>query len=164
MPTTSASRVINAPLDQVWAALSDIANARRWNSSWSKIELTTKQTHGPGTRFRAQTAEGEAFEFEVTAWMVPEYIEFTPLRDESERYGVMLESQAFHLTPEGEDATRVELIARASTHGWKGWVIGLLFWRGYQKPGLNHALETLACFFEPQDREEAEGEATPAAE
>jgi uncharacterized protein YndB with AHSA1/START domain len=164
MPATSATRIVAAPRDQVWAVLSDIANARRWNSAWSQIEFTSNQTHGPGTRFQARTAEGEAFEFVVTAWVAPEYIEFSPVRDESERYNVMMEAQAFHLAPHGEATTAVELIARASTHGIKGWVIGLFFWRGYQKPGLNHALDKLASVFEPEEPEEAEGEATSAVE
>jgi uncharacterized protein YndB with AHSA1/START domain len=164
MPATSVSRVINAPRDQLWATLSDIANARRWNSAWSQIEFTSNQTHGPGTRFRTRTAEGETFEFEVTAWVAPEYIEFSPVRDESERYNVIMEAQAFHLTSQGDAATAVELIARASTHGIKGWVIGLLFWSGYQKPGLNHALERLASIFEPEELEKAEGEPTSAVE
>ena len=163
MPATSVTRVIGAPRDQIWAALSDIAKAHRWNSAWTAIEFTSKQTHGPGTRFRTQTASGESFEFEVSAWVVPEYIEFSPVRDGSERFGIMLQAQAFHLAPEGEEATRVELMARASTHGPKGWVLGLLFWRGYQKQGLNFALETLASALEPKDRG-PQGESTPAAE
>jgi len=164
MPATSVSRIINAPRDQVWAVLSDIAKAQRWNSAWSRIEFASNQTHGLGTRFRAETAGSETFEFEVTAWSAPEYIEFSPVRDESERYGIMLEAQAFHLAPDGDDATRVELMARASTHGIKGMVMGLFFWRGYQKQGLAFALETLSSAFEPEEREEPEGEATPAAE
>jgi hypothetical protein len=100
----------------------------------------------------------------VTAWVAPEYIEFSPVRDESERYNVMMEAQAFHLAPHGEATTAVELIARASTHGIKGWVIGLFFWRGYQKPGLHHALDKLASVFEPEEPEEAEGETTSAVE
>src|SRR5688572_20410422 len=95
MPTTSASRVINAPQDQVWAVLSDIANARRWNSAWSKIDFASKQTHGPDTRFMAYTEDGNAYEFVISAWVAPEYIEFTPIRDASERYSIMLEAQAF---------------------------------------------------------------------
>ena len=76
----------------------------------------------------------------------------------------MLEAQAFHLAHNGEEATRVELMARASTHGIRGLVMGLLFWRGYQKQGLEYALETLASALEPEGHEEPAGEATPAAE
>jgi len=42
--------------------------------------------------------------------------------------------------------------------------MGLLFWRGYQKQGLEYALETLASALEPEGHEEPAGEATPAAE
>lgn len=164
MPTTSVSRIINAPRDQLWAVLSDIAKAQRWNSAWSRIEFASNQTHGLGTRFRAETSGGENFEFEITNWSAPEYIEFSPVRYESERYGIMLEAQAFHLSSESDDSTRVELMARASTHGIKGLVMGLFFWRGYQKQGLQYALETLASTFVPDEREAAEGEATAAAE
>jgi uncharacterized protein YndB with AHSA1/START domain len=170
MPATSVSRTIAAPRDQVWSVLSDIGNARRWNSAWSTVEFATNQTHGPGTRFRAETGNGDRFEFEVSAWVAPEYIEFSPVRDEAEQYGILLEAQGFHLVPDGEGATRVELTARASTHGLKGRLLGLLFWRGYQKQGLNYALETLASLFEPEEGKEREdeeasaGDTTPAAD
>jgi uncharacterized protein YndB with AHSA1/START domain len=164
MPTTSATRVIEAPQEKVWAVLSDIANARRWNSAWSKIDFTSNQTHGPKTRFRAETEDGSAYEFVISAWVAPEYIEFTPIREETERYGVMLEAQAFHLRPEGADATRVDLISRSSTHGPRGWLVGLLFWRGYQKQGLNTALETLSSVFENDKRDGQTEEASPAAD
>ena len=164
MPTTSVVRVIDAPREQVWGVLSDIANARRWNAAWSAVEFVTNQTHGAGTRFRAKMADGDSFEFKVTAWVAPEYIEFAPVREESERYGIMMEAQAFQLKAEGEGATRVELMARASTHGARGRLMGLLFWRGHQKQGLTYALETLASVFKPEDQEEPEGEVTPTAD
>jgi uncharacterized protein YndB with AHSA1/START domain len=163
MPSTSVSRVIAAPREQVWSVLSDLANARRWNSAWTSIEFVSGQTHGPDTRFRARTAEGESYEFVITAWVVPEYIEFTPVRDETERYSITLEAQAFRLEPEGEDATQVELIARASTHGLRGWLLGLAFWRGHQKQGLNTALERLQAALEPERSDEPhEGAASTA--
>ncbi len=164
MPSTSVTRVISASRDAVWAVLSDIANARRWNSAWSRIEFTSKQTHGPETRFRAHTNDGDTFEFVVSAWVAPEYIEFSPVRDKAERYGITLESQAFRLEPQGEATTLVELIARASTHGVRGFFIGLLFWRGYQKHGLDSALETLDSVFEPEEAGKQEEEATQASD
>ena len=164
MPSTSASRLIMVPQEEVWALLSDIRNAGRWNSAWSSIVFTSKQTHGPDTRFRARTDGGETFEFVISAWVVPEYIEFTPVREDGERYGITLESQAFRLEPEGEEATRVELMARASTHGVKGWLLGLLFWRGYQRQGLNAALEKLEGAFSSEEFDEPQEEATPATD
>jgi len=153
-----------APRNEIWALLSDIGNAGRWNPAWSSIEFLSKQTHGPGTSFRARNNEGEAFEFVVTGWVAPEYIEFAPVRDEGERYGITLQSQAFRLEPEGEQATRVDLIARASTHGVKGWVLGLVFWRGYQKQGLNAALERLESAFPSEGMDGPQEEARPAAD
>jgi len=164
MPSTSASRLIKAPREDIWALLSDIANARRWNSAWASIEFVSKQTHGLDTHFRARTDDGGAFEFLITAWVVPEYIEFTPVRNESERYGIALESQAFRLKSEGAEATLVDLIARASTHGIKGWVLGLMFWRGYQKQGLNAALEKLESAFPSEEKDGPHEEATPATD
>ena len=164
MPSTSASRVIHATQDRVWAVLSDIANARRWNTAWSAIEFTSNQTHGPGTRFRAQAEDGSAYEFVVSAWVAPDYIEFSPIRDEAERYGIMLESHAFRLSPQGENATRVELIARSSTHGPRGWLTALLFWRGYQNHGLAGALETLSSVLEPNEPGERPEEASRATD
>jgi uncharacterized protein YndB with AHSA1/START domain len=148
MPSTMVSRVMSAPREQAWAVLSDVANARRWNSAWADIEFVSGQTHGPGTKFRARTSEGESYEFVVSAWVSPEYIEFTPVRDETERYSITLDSQAFRLVPEGPDITQVELIAKASTHGLKGLLVGLFFWRGYQKHGLNAALDALQSTLE----------------
>jgi uncharacterized protein YndB with AHSA1/START domain len=164
VPSTSAATIVKARPEEVWVVLSDIANATRWNSAWKRIEFSSKQTHGPATRFRAHTESGDAFEFEVSAWVAPEYIEFSPVRADEESYGITLEAQAFRLEPAGEGATRVELIARASTHGVRGWLMGLVFWRGYQKQGLNAALETLRLVFEPDVDKKREEDATPASD
>ncbi len=166
MPSATVSRVIAAPRPQVWAVLSDIANARRWNASWSKIEITSKQTHGVGASFRAYTKDNEAFDFEVTGWVAPEYIAFSPIRDESEQYGIALESHAFRLEATGENETRVELAAQASARGIRGRVTALLFWPGYQRQGLDLALDALQAVFEPEEQDEAEPEpeTTPTAD
>ena len=152
MPTVTASRSIGAAQAQVWAVLADIANAGRWNQAWSKMEITSPQTHGAGTTFRAHTADGHVFDFEITGWAPPEYIAFAPVHGEhTERYILTLESHAFLLRPAGEGHTRVELIASASAHGLRGHLIGLLLWPGHQKHGLNAALDALQALFEPAE-------------
>ncbi len=161
MPKISVSRVIAAAQDQAWAALADVANARRWNTAWTRIEITTEQTHGPGTRFRAHTEGGEAYDFEVTGWTAPEYIAFSPVRDETERYGITLDSHAFRLTAAGEEETVVELMARATARGLRGRFTALFFWPGYQKAGLNLALDSLEALFTP--RPEGNPESEPEA-
>lgn len=152
MPTTSVSRTIAAPQHRVWAALADIANAGRWNTAWTSIEISSSPQGGLGTTFRAHTADGSAFDFEVTEWLAPEYIAFGPIRRDEERYSLTLESHAFRLRPTGDDHTHVELIAKVSAHGIRGWFYGLFFWRGHQKQGLNIALDGLQAVFEPPER------------
>jgi uncharacterized protein YndB with AHSA1/START domain len=164
MPSASLSRTIKAPRQRVWALLSDIAGARAWNATWSLIEMTSKQTHGVGTRFQATTADGDEFEFEVTSWIAPEEIAFSPIRDDGERYGIMLESQTFRLKEGGEDETIVELTARASAHGIRGRFVAQFFWRGYQEHGLEGALDALQSVFEPDESNATAAEATPANE
>ena len=163
MPTTSVSRIIGAPQEEVWAALADIANAGRWNRSWSRIEITSSQRNGAGATFRAHTDDGHAFDFEITHWAPPDYIAFAPVRRaDSEHYAVTLESQAFLLRRAGDQQTRVEIIASASAHGIRGLLIGLLLWPGHQKHGLNNALDALQAVFEPPE-EDSEAEAEPTS-
>lgn len=161
MPKVSVSRVIPARQGELWATVSDIQNARRWNTAWTRIEITTEQTHGPGTRFRAHTEGGETFDFEVTSWVAPEFIAFSPIRDERERYGITLESHAFRLQAVGEEETLVELIAHATAHGVRGRFTALFFWPGYQKEGLNLALDSLEALFTP--RQEGNPKSEPEA-
>lgn len=160
MPTMSVSRTIAAPQHQVWAALADIANAGRWNTAWRRIEITSSQSQGAGTTFRAHSEQGTPFDFEVTHWVPPEYIAFAPVRrEDEERYAITLESHAFLLRPTGDDRTHVELTASATSHGLRGWLIGLFLWPGHQKHGLNTALDSLQALFEPPDRDEPQSEA-----
>lgn len=154
MPTTSVSRIIPAPAHAIWGVLSDIPNARRWNPAWDKVEFASNQTHGAGTRFRARV-DDRTFEFEISDWVVPEFISFTPIRDDDERYAITLESQAFRLKPLDDDVTSVEIIAHASTSGFRGIVMGLLFWAGHQKQGLINALDNLEALFVPDSGDES---------
>jgi uncharacterized protein YndB with AHSA1/START domain len=150
MPSASVIRIIAAPAHDIWSVLSDIENAPRWNPSWKKIEIISTQTHGSGTRFRAQVDEKQAFDFEVAEWVVPELISFTPIRDPMEPlYSITLEGHAFRLSKIDERTTNVELFAYASTHGFRGIVMGLFMWAGHQKPGLSRALDHLQALFEP---------------
>ncbi|HEY5639554.1 MAG TPA: SRPBCC family protein [Dehalococcoidia bacterium] len=152
MPSVTASISISATPEAVWAVVSDVANAQRWNKAWSRIELTTELNIGRGTRFRAHVNDEEgsdhAFEFEVTDWIEPEYIVFTPVRDpDEEQYQITLDWHAFRLVPLDEETTRVDLTAQATTRGLRGRFAGLLLWSGHQKPGLEEALSSLAELF-----------------
>jgi len=163
VPAATVSRVIAVPRAQVWAALSDIANARRWNASWSRIEITSKQTHGVGTAFRAHTEDGETYDFVVTVWIAPECISFSPVRGEAEDYLITLESHTFQLHALNDEETRIELTAKASARGIRGRFIAMFFWPGYQKQGLNAALDSVETLFELGEAE-SHAETTPVTD
>jgi uncharacterized protein YndB with AHSA1/START domain len=155
MPTVGVRRIIAAPQQEVWDALADIENAGRWNQAWQDIEFLSRQRQGVGTAFRAQTEGGQSAEFEVVAWEPPEYIAFAPRQTpEGEEppagYLITLEAQAFHLRPREEGRTEVSLLARADSHGLRGWLVGRLFWPGFQKQGMRKALAAVAALFEPE--------------
>jgi uncharacterized protein YndB with AHSA1/START domain len=156
MPSVTVSRVIAAPPDEVWTAISDVENARRWNPTWTRIEITSAQRHGVGMTFRAHTESGGAFDFEVVDWSGRELVAYAPIREPGERYGINLESHTFRLQETEDGETYVELTAVASTRGLRGRFVGMIFWPGYQKQGLNDALEALAAIFEPETADEAE--------
>ena len=164
MPSVSIRRVIEAPPSEVWAAVSEIDRFRDWNPRWTRIELTSETTRGTGTSFRTFTEEGDQFEFRITGWVEGEFVEISPVRESDERHGITLQSQSFVLASADEGAaTFVEVAANVSTHGPRGWLLGLVFWRGYQKRGLNEALNALQDLFEPPEAEATE-EATADSE
>jgi len=159
MPTTYESRTIAAPVANVWAAITDLEAAARWNHAWRRVEYLSDQREGEGTTFRAHTEDGLAHDFTISAWAPLERIAFAPVLDESEKgYMITLESQAFHLRPDGEDRTRVSLSATAAGHGPRGWLLARIVWPSYQRQGLRRALDALQALFEPP---EGEDEDTP---
>ena len=152
MPTTYESRTIAAPVARVWAALADLEAAARWNHAWRRVEYLSDQREGEGTAFRAHTEDGLAHDFTISDWAPPERIAFAPVRDESEKgYMITLESQAFHLLPDGNDRTHVNLFATAAGHGPRGWLLARFVWPSYQRQGLRRALDALQALFEPPE-------------
>ncbi len=149
MPTASVSRAIHAPQKDIWALLSDVSQAGRWNKYWSSIEFVSGQTHGAGTRFAATTQGGDKFIFDVCDWNAPTRIAFCPVRDPGERYSIMLDSHVFEVRPLSDEASELTITAHASSSGVKGRVLAMFFWAGHQKAGLNSALDAIQAVFEP---------------
>jgi uncharacterized protein YndB with AHSA1/START domain len=153
MASVTATISIPATPEKVWAVVSDVANAQRWNKAWERIELLTATAQGKGTKFRAYAGGGDegdsqAFDFEVTEWLAPEHIVFTPLREPQEQqYQITLDWHAFRLVPVNGENTRVELTAHATSRGIRGRVAGVFFWPGHQRAGLEDALKTLGAVF-----------------
>lgn len=157
MPTTSESRLIAAPRAEVWAAITNLEAAARWNRVWQRVEYLSSQREGAGTTFRAHTEDGLAHDFRITAWDAPEHVAFAPLEEEPEekRYLITLESQSFLLEVVGDDQTSVTLSATAAGHGLRGWLAARFLWPGYQRQGLARALDALQALFEPSAEEGA---------
>lgn len=164
MPTTSVSRVIRAPQKDVWALLSDIEHANKWNKAWSSIRFTSGQTHGAGTTFRATMGGGDdAFDFEVCDWSAPERLAFCPIRRPEELYSITLDSHVFEVRALTDGESEVTITAKASAHGLRGRFIAMFFWSGHQRDGLNTALDSIQSVFEPDfvpDRPNAEHSST----
>ena len=160
MPTTSQSRIIAAPVREVWAAITDLEAAHRWNEAWQRVEYLSYQREGVGTEFRAHTEDGLAHDFRISEWAQMEYISFAPIRNEDEdkekRYMLTLESQAFLLRPANDDHTNVTLFATVASHGPRGWFAARIVWPGYQRQGLRSALDALHALFEPQPDEDGQ--------
>ncbi len=151
MPRVTVSRVIAASPADVWATICDLPNAGRWNAAWSDIEITSPKREGPGTTFRAKTADGDSFEFRISEWEAAKRISFVPVRGDDERYAVTLERHTFDLRPTDDGSTHVELTAQASARGLVGHLVALFLWPGHQRHGLEQALDALAAIFESQD-------------
>lgn len=161
MPTTSESRLIAAPQAEVWAAITNLEAAARWNQVWQRVEYLSSQREGVGTTFRAHTEDGLAHDFCISEWAPPEYVTFAPLprqEPEEKRYLITLKSQSFLLEAAGDDHTSVTLSATAAGHGLRGWLIIRFLWPGYQRQGLRRALDALQALFEPPEEGEPETE------
>lgn len=149
MASVTASLVVPAPPAEVWAVLADVEKARIWNLAWKRIEVTSEATHGKGTRFRTYgDGADEPFEFEITEAVGPDLITFAPVRvPEEDLYEVTLDCHSFRLQEVEGGHTRVELTAHATTRGIRGRLVGLFFWPGHQKAGLERALRGLGAVF-----------------
>ena len=157
MPTTSQSRLIAAPRAELWAAITDLEAASRWNQAWQRVEYLSSQREDVDTTFRSHTEDGRSFDFRISEWAPEEYVAFEPLHKEPEdkRYLITLESQSFLLEAAGYDHTNVTLFASATGHGPRGWLFARVMWPGYQRQGLRRALDALQALFEPPEDENA---------
>src|SRR3972149_8923158 len=131
MPTTSESRLIAAPQAEVWAAITNLEAAARWNQVWQRVEYLSSQREGGDTTFRAHTEDGLAHDFRISEWEPPQYVAFAPLprqEPQEKRHLLVLDSQSFRLEPAGDDHTNVTLSATAAGHGLRGWLAVPLLW------------------------------------
>lgn len=72
MPRLRVSAVIDAPPDQVWADVSDLASHVEWMHDARSIEFTSDQESGVGTTFDCETRVGPfrlTDRMEITRWV-----------------------------------------------------------------------------------------------
>jgi len=164
MPHTSESRIIAAAAADVWAAITDLEAAVRWNRNWQRVEYVGERRQGVDTSFRAHTDDGLAHDFRISEWAHEELVTFVPVRPEEEGpYLITLVAQTFRLRPADEQATDVILSAEAAGHGLRGWFAARFVWPSYQRQGLRSALDSLQAMFEALEYED-EGTASRGEE
>jgi len=105
-----------------------------------------------GATVRAWDEEGQEVAFRLVDWRPPFSLALAPLPEREEgpqpRW-LVLEEQGIRLQPaERAGHTLVTMEARARVRGVRGLVLGWLLWPGYQRRGLNAALEALAALAE----------------
>jgi uncharacterized protein YndB with AHSA1/START domain len=166
MPTSYESRIIAAPVADIWAAITDLEAASRWNGAWHRVEYLSWQREGVGATFRAYNEEGVGHNFRISEWAPQEFVAFEPLQDEPEErpYLITLQSQSFLLKPADDDHTDVTLFAAVQGHGLRGWITARFVWPSYQRQGLRRALDNLQDLFEPPLEEDEPEEHEAGAE
>ena len=73
MPNFDLSVIINRPLDDVWAVISDPTQMPKWRKVLKKVEMLTDEPYGLGSRGR--DTERMMGRDQVTTWEVTEYEE-----------------------------------------------------------------------------------------
>lgn len=68
---TSINRevTVNAPAEEVWAALADFGNVATWNPNVKKSFLTSNQTQGEGISRECQLVPMGTVQEQVTSWV-----------------------------------------------------------------------------------------------
>ncbi|WP_306250295.1 SRPBCC family protein [Parvularcula sp. IMCC14364] len=105
MGKTTATRQINAPVEKVFEAISDVSTFENSNPNIVKIEMLSEQTSGVGTRFReTRTMNGRqaTTELEFTEYARNEHVRIV-----SDAGGTIWDT-LMKLTPEGE-VTRLDM-------------------------------------------------------
>jgi len=151
VPTVRVSRLINAPVGEVWRVIADLEGAPRWNRAWARVRLLSGPA-GQGALLRAEAEDGWTSDLEVGGWEPERRVLFVPRPGPDEdtgRYWLVLEGQSISLQPAAEGATLVTMEARARSRGLMGLVVGWVLWPGYQRRGLRAALDALAELFPP---------------
>jgi uncharacterized membrane protein len=116
---SSAQTIISAPIESVWAAVSDPARALSFMSGVTRWEVVGEQPTGLGARYRMLMRVGSAEVgglVEVVEWEPPRELAWTSVMGIDQR-------GRWRLRPASEGRTRVEIrlaygVAGAGLSGW----------------------------------------------
>jgi uncharacterized protein YndB with AHSA1/START domain len=111
--------IFDAPLDRVWAELSDLASHPEWMSDAGYVEFLSDSRQGVGTLMRAATEVGPirlADTMRVTEWVELERITV-------DHVGAVTGSGSFAIRPTG-DGTELRWVELLNFPWWLGGRIG----------------------------------------
>lgn len=143
MTTITVSRNINAPLDRIFNAISEIRNLPETNPEILKIEFITDLQSGVGTRFietRLMNGKESKTELEIT-----EYKENDSIRMVADSRGTVWDS-IFELE-QLDNHVRLTLKMDASAHKLLPRILNPLM-KGLYKKGLEKHMDALQKFCE----------------
>ncbi len=137
-----ARRTINAPADQIFAAVADIENLPRTNADIKSIEFLTEQRSGTGTRFReTRVMKGREH---ITELEVTEYQPGERVRMVADSHGTVWDT-VFTVSPAGE----LTLAMDARAHKLLPRLLNPLF-KGMFRKGIEKHLDALKTHLEAQ--------------
>jgi hypothetical protein len=93
----SASTMINAPIEKIWAILSDVGNFASWNSGVAKVEGSAAL--GSKIKLFSEVSPGKAFPLKVTAFEPNSKMVFAS----SMPFGLFKGERTYTLTNTGAD-------------------------------------------------------------
>lgn len=120
MATIEVSVVIEAPPEEVWGAVEDIATHTGWMADAEAIRFTSDQRQGVGTTFECDTRVGPLRLTDVmtiTEWE-PDHV--MGVRHE----GIVIGSGRFTLSPVSQDRTRFGWTEELVFPWWMGGPVG----------------------------------------
>lgn len=131
MARLTVSTVLDAPPEQVWAAVEDIGSHVDWMEDAVAIHFTSERTSGAGTTFDCETKVGP---FRLTDRM--EITEWAPRRAMGVRHvGLVTGSGVFRLQPKAKGRrTKFVWTERLRFPWWMGGPLGAVA----AKPVLRH--------------------------
>ena len=143
MPTVTVSRLISAPVDVVFRAVSDIERLPETNPDYLAVEFLSDQRAGAGTRFNVTMRAGkkeQVYEQEIT-----EFDENRSVRMVNDSHGTVWDT-LFAVAPEG-DGTRLTLTMDARAHALVPRLLNPIM-KGFFRKGMAKYVAAVAEYCE----------------